>query len=78
MAEKLETPLKKLRRARGVTQAIVAEAVGIDQSSYHRIESGEGGLAGNAEKIAKYFGSAINEQMILYPERYPDYEVGQR
>lgn len=73
-----ETPLKKLRKARGFTQPDICKAVGIDQSTLSRIEDGSGCLAANAEKIAKFLGSAITEEMVLYPERFPDYEVGPR
>ena len=72
------TPLRKLRLSRGLTQAEVARAIGCEQPAYSRMEAGIGCLAQNAEKIAKFMGSAITEQHILYPDRYPDYEVGQR
>jgi len=72
------TPLKKLRISRGLSQAAVANAIGLEQPTYSRIENGFGCLAQNAEKIAKHLGCAITEEMILYPDRYTDYEVGQR
>ena len=78
MAEKQKTPLKKLRESRGLTQAAVAAAIGMPQSTFAKIEGGETPQADSAERIAKYFGSAISEAMILWPERFPDYEVGQR
>ena len=78
MDEKTATPLKKLRESWGVTQRTVADSIGVDQSTYAKIEGGAKAQADTAERIAKYFGSAITEQMILFPERYPDYEVGQR
>ncbi len=70
-----QTPLRKLRDARGLTQAEVALALGIDQTTYCKIESGTHRRPDRAAALVKYFGSAINELQILYPERFPDYTV---
>ena len=78
MTEKIITPLKKLREARGLKQTRVAELIGIDQSTLARIEAGEGAGSETAEKLVKFYGSAISEAMILYPERFPDYQVSQQ
>ena len=79
MPEKPITPLKKLRESRGLTQSEVCEAVGVDQTTYSKIESAtHTPRKENTEAIVKYFGSAITELHIIFPERYPDYEVGQR
>lgn len=78
MAEKQKTPLKKLRESRNLSQAEVARALGMPQSTLSKIEGGETPQADSAERIAKYFGSAITEEMIFFPSRFPDYEVGQR
>ena len=74
-----ETPLKKLREARRLTQAEVAKAVDIDQGTLSKLEAGshmprkETALA-----LAKYFGSAISIEQIICPERFEDYEVAER
>lgn len=75
MSEKVKTPLRKLREARGMTQAEVSTKVGIDQASYNRIENNEAKPADRVALITKFFGSAITEEQILYPERFPDYAV---
>lgn len=78
MTEKTATPLKKLRESRGLTQAAVCEEIGIDQSTYSKIESGtHAPRKDNAEALVRYFGSAINETMLFFPERFSDYKVGQ-
>ena len=74
-----ETPLKKLREARGFTQAEVAEAVDIDQGTLCKLEAGlhmprkETALA-----LVKYFGSAISLEQIICPEKFEDYEVAEK
>ena len=79
MPEKLPTPLKKLRESREITQREVAEAVGIDQSTYHKIEAGiHSPRPETATALVKYFGSALNELHLFFPDRYSDYEVSKR
>ena len=54
-----ETPLKKLREARGFTQAEVATAVDIDQGTLSKLEAGSHmPRKETAEALVKYYGSA--------------------
>lgn len=68
----VDTPLRKLRIRKGLTQREVAQAVGLDQGHYCRIERGEQVSPDSAAAIAGYFGKAITELHILYPERYQE------
>lgn len=73
----MTTPLKKLREARGVTQAHLCKLIGVDQSTLSKIEKGSHApRKETAEALVKYFGSALNEMHLMFPERYQDYEVG--
>ncbi|ARL87607.1 helix-turn-helix domain-containing protein [Burkholderia pseudomallei] len=66
-----ETPLRRLRKSRGLTVAQVSQAVGIDQGNLSRIERGEQFSRRGAAALVVYFGdSAITEVEILYPERF--------
>ena len=67
------TPLRAEREKRDdVAASQVAKAVGIDQSYYSKIELGKiKPSAEIAERIALYFGHAVSEMQILYPERFP-------
>lgn len=70
----METPLKKTRELLRLKQYAVAEACGISQPVYSRIEAGVAAASPeNAAAIARYFGGAVNEMHILYPERFPDF-----
>lgn len=71
----MATPLRKIREAMGLKQNAVAAAVGLDQTTYSRIEGGKSYRAGadNAEKISRYFGGAVTEIHILFPERFPEF-----
>ena len=74
-----DTPLKKLRIARGLSQTEVAKAVGIDQGGLSKIEGGTHlPRRETAEALVKYFGSALTEMHLFYPSRYEDYEVSKR
>lgn len=59
----------------GLKQNAVAEALGMDQSTYCKIEGGHPyrASAGNAEKISRYFGGAVTEIHIVFPERFPEF-----
>ena len=73
-----KTPLQKVREARGISQAEVARAVGLDQTTYGKLETAiNRGRAGNAEKICKYFKGALTELHIMFPERYRKFKVGE-
>ena len=69
-----DTPLRKLRKQRGMSTTEVGAALGLDQSTYSRIETTGKTTPETAAKIAEYFGREwITELHILYPERYPDF-----
>ena len=75
----VETPLKKLREARGFTQAEVAAAVDIDQGTLSKLEAGlHIPRKDHALALAKYFGSAISIEQIICPEKFEDYEVAEK
>ena len=62
------TPLKKLREARGISQTEVAKAIGIDQATLCKIEAGaHAPRKPTALALAKYFGSAISLEQIVFP-----------
>lgn len=75
MSKKPKTPMRKLREARGITQKELSEILGVDPTSITKIETNVHSSPELAERIAKYFGTAITEEQILYPERFPDYAV---
>lgn len=77
MASKEKTPLRKLREARGLTQEEVAQQVGMDYTTYGKIETGytPNPRKEPLEAITKFFGPALTVEMIIFPERFPDYAV---
>lgn len=65
------TALRKARKARGLTQAELAEKVGITQGHISFIESGGQTSAALAERIVEVLGrDLIDEERILYPSRF--------
>ena len=62
----METILRTRRLARGLTQIAVAEALGVDQGHYSRIERGDS-VPGRllARDLARYFDVTIED--VLYP-----------
>ena len=67
----MDTPLKRVRKRRGLKQRVVAEGAGIRPAYYCRIENGTSVASAEvAAKIAKFFGGIIDEREILYPERF--------
>ena len=67
----MDTPLKRIRKRRGLTQRVVAEAAGIRPAYYCRVENGVSTASAEvAAKIALYFGGMLTELEILYPERF--------
>jgi transcriptional regulator with XRE-family HTH domain len=67
----MNTPLRNTRLARGESTYKVADAVGVDQSQYSRVESGKRRPSPDlANRIAKYFGNAVTRDQILFPEDY--------
>ena len=72
----MKTPLKKTREAKALSTYAVAEAVSTAQSHYSRVENGETGASPElAAKLAAFFGHAVTEMQILYPERYETAEA---
>lgn len=65
------TPLRQEREKRGLTRTAVALELNIDNSHYSRIEKGQAAPSKKmAEEIARYFGHAVTEMQVMYPERY--------
>jgi transcriptional regulator with XRE-family HTH domain len=65
------TPLRQVRTSSNRTLEEVAAATGIDVGTLSRIERGAPTSPETAEKLVRYFGPAlIDELRILYPERY--------
>ena len=62
------TTLKQVREGRGLTAAVVAAAVGIDQSYYSKLENGKANASpATAAKLSAYFEGAVTPMEILYP-----------
>lgn len=63
--ENLETiarRIKKLRLLHGYNQGIIARAIGLSQTAYSKIETGDTSITiGRATAIAKYFGLSLVE-----------------
>lgn len=72
----METPLRKIRTSRGLSLETVARAVATDRANLSRLERGlQNATPELAERIADYFGYAITEMQILYPDRYKSGEA---
>lgn len=70
------TPLRKIRLAREESIHQVADAVGTNAGNLSRIETSKQKASPElAEKLATYFGYAVTEIQILYPERFPSAPV---
>lgn len=65
-----DTPLRKIREAMGVTQSEVATAIGVDQSTFCKVEQGAGCTRDTAERIVGFFGEPLTELHVMYPSRY--------
>lgn len=69
--QSMQTPLRKMREASGLTISEVALAVQIDVGNLSRIERGiQLTSIETAEKISQFFKGKISEMQILYPQRY--------
>ncbi len=69
--QNMQTPLRKMREANGLTISEVALAVQIDVGNLSRIERGiQVTSIETAEKISQFFKGKISEMQILYPQRY--------
>ena len=65
------TPLRALRRSLKLSLQRVADSVQTDTGNLSRIENAKQKASPElAERLAKYFGYAVNEIQILYPERF--------
>lgn len=66
-----DTPIRRARIRKKWSQDQVARSVGINASTYNRIELGRYvPNAALAEKLSKVFEGRITEMQILYPERF--------
>jgi transcriptional regulator with XRE-family HTH domain len=62
------TKLRNIRLQKGLSQAEVANAIGLDQSTYSRIESDQSELkAGTLLKLAKFYQVDVSA---LYPHPF--------
>jgi transcriptional regulator with XRE-family HTH domain len=60
----------KIRESRGLKQAVVAADLGMDTSTYSKIERGKLGLTiDKFSKISSYFGMSMID-VIAYPDKY--------
>lgn len=74
----MQTPLRRQRKARGLSLESVAKAVGSDTGNLSRIERRLAGASpGLAEKIVKHLGAPLDELQVLYPERYMTPDAGE-
>ncbi|WP_054285750.1 helix-turn-helix transcriptional regulator [Gulbenkiania mobilis] len=63
------TPMRMTRKARGLTQADLAQVLGCSQAHVSDVERGTAAASPKlAAEIAKVLG--IPEEQILYPERF--------
>lgn len=67
-----ETPLRRARKARGMTQEDLARAVGVTQTHISCIETmAERASPDLAARLVAVLGrQLISEEQILYPERF--------
>jgi transcriptional regulator with XRE-family HTH domain len=67
------TPLRAAREARGLTTYAVADAVGVNQSQYTRVENARSKASPElANRLAKFFGNVVTRDQILFPEDYAE------
>jgi transcriptional regulator with XRE-family HTH domain len=60
--ENIGRRIKKLRLLHGYNQIIIARAIGLSQTAYSKIETGDTSLTiGRAAAIARYFGMSLIE-----------------
>jgi transcriptional regulator with XRE-family HTH domain len=69
----LTTPLRKLRLVLGLKQSEVAEGIGLQRPNYCKIELGATPDPKTAVKISDYFGGAVTELHLMFPERFPNF-----
>lgn len=69
----MDTPLRALRKSRGLTLQEVANAIGTDTGNLSRIEQGAQRSLDLARKLVDFYGrEAITELQILYPPEQPE------
>jgi transcriptional regulator with XRE-family HTH domain len=75
MSDSNLTPLRKLRLVLGLDGKAVADACGLEQSTYSRMENDPDYVssARRAQAIVDYFGGALSLDQVLFPRRHPDY-----
>lgn len=66
-----DTPLRRVRKRKGLTLDDLAAVLGCHNSTMSRIDSGKRvATPDQAARLKKYLGRGISELQILYPERY--------
>jgi transcriptional regulator with XRE-family HTH domain len=75
MPDSYLTPLRKLRTALGLDGKTVADACGLEQSTYSKLENDPDYVtsARSAQAIVEYFGGALTLDHVLFPSDHPDY-----
>ena len=64
-------PLQKYRQINGMTQSVLAQAVGLSTASISRIEKGVQGVTVQlAEKFEKVTRGLVSRWELLYPEEF--------
>lgn len=67
----VQTPLRDIRKHRGLTLQDVATAINLDVGNLSRIERGmQIPSLEVAERLSIFFEGQISEMQILYPHRY--------
>ena len=66
----MQTPLRQIRKSKGLTLSEVAIATNIDVGNLSRIERGTQVTSlDKAEAISRFFDGEVTEMEILYPKR---------
>lgn len=72
---KVQRPLAKALRCKNMKQADLAGKIGVNPSFIAQLINGHSGASPEkAQLIVEAVGCGLNELMIFYPERYPDFE----
>lgn len=66
----ISSPLRKIRREKGLSLKEVSNSVGTTHSHLSRIERGDTTTRELASKLSNFFDQNISEMEILYPERF--------
>ncbi|MBK5075197.1 helix-turn-helix transcriptional regulator [Budviciaceae bacterium CWB-B4] len=66
----MQTPLRQIRKSKGLTLSEVAIATNIDVGNLSRIERGTQVTSlDKAEAISRFFDGEVTEMEILYPKK---------